>query len=285
MSRIPAPTDLIDRVRSRLARPPTASVGALALLLIGLIGLADYLTGYDLSFGLFYVAPVSLMAWYGSRSAGTSVAGLSAAVWLIANGITAPDGIVPTIIIWNTMIRFGFFGIIALLVAAVRAAHDREKMLARTDQLTGLMNGRAFREIAERELLRATRVGLPITLLYLDLDNFKTVNDRRGHAAGDDLLLAFGRALENAVRATDVVARVGGDEFVVLLPDTSEQDGSVVAVKIQQAIANDERFTRDGVSVSVGATTTGENPATVDDLVSQADEAMYVAKAARAHLP
>ncbi len=282
MPDLPERADLIDRFQSLIGRRPSAQLGALALLLIGLIGLADHVTGYDLSLGLFYVAPVSLVAWYVSRRAGSLSAGLSAVVWLLANSLTAPQGISPTIIVWNTMIRFGFFGIIALLVAVARAAHDREKLLARTDQLTGLMNGRAFRELADRELMRARRLGQPVTLLYLDLDNFKNVNDRRGHATGDELLGAFARVLGNAVRATDVVARVGGDEFVVLLPDTTAENGSLVAAKISQAISGDERFSRDGVAVSVGAATTEGVPADLDELVAAADTAMYEAKSTRA---
>lgn len=283
MSQLPDRADLIGRFQADIGRRPSAHLGALALLLIALIGLADHLTGYDVSFGLFYLAPVSLMAWYVSRRAGTLTACLSAAVWLLANSLTAPPGIPPTIIVWNTMIRFGFFEIIAVLVAAVGAAHDREKLLARTDQLTGLMNGRAFRELADRELMRARRVGHSVTLLYLDLDNFKNVNDRRGHAAGDELLGAFARVLESVVRATDLVGRLGGDEFVVLLPDTSAQQGSLVAAKINQAISADERFARDGVSASVGAATSGGITADLEDLVAAADTAMYEAKSTRAH--
>ena len=282
MSQISEPGDLIERLGSSLGRAPAAQVGALAALLIALIGVADYSTGYDLSFGLFYVAPVSLMAWFGSRRLGVLTAGLSALVWLLANSFTAPAELPRTIVVWNTMIRFGFFGIIGLLVAVSRASHDRERLAARTDQLTGLMNGRAFRDVAEREMLRAGRVGSPVTLLYLDLDNFKNVNDRRGHGAGDEMLVLFARALETAIRGTDVVARLGGDEFVVLLPDTSEEGGARVAAKIHQALADDPRFSTDGVSVSVGAATTEEFPTQVDDLVASADTAMYQAKSIRA---
>lgn len=253
-------------------------LGLSATLLIFGIGLADYTTGYHLSVGLFYVAPVSLLSWYGSRRAGVIGSAFSALTWLLANLYSAPPEIARSIILWNTMIRFGFFVIIAFLLASLRASHVREKELARTDPLTGLANGRAFRERAELELLRSRRVEQPLTLLYLDLNHFKTLNDRLGHPAGDLVLTEFAQVLLAAVRVTDVVCRLGGDEFVVLLPDTSDTQGQLVVSKIHQAVSGDPRLARHGLSVSIGSATTTEVPTTIDDLVTAADSAMYSAK-------
>lgn len=279
MSRPSRPAGIVSRLGAVLSERPAPTIAVAALLIAG-IGVADYLTGYDLSFGLFYVAPVSMLAWLRSRKTGVLAAAVSAVVWLVANTYTAPPEIAPAIIVWNTMIRFGFFVIIAWLVATLRASHLREVEMARIDPLTGLMNSRAFREAADRELARARRTGQPITVLYLDLDKFKSVNDRRGHAAGDALLVAFARTLETAVRATDVVGRLGGDEFVVLLPDTDGEKGLVVAAKIRESVVTDDRFARDGITVSVGLATLDEPPDDIDVLVGSADEAMYRAKRA-----
>lgn len=273
--------DRRDFLRSQLTDESGVRVLALsATLLIFGIGLADYTTGYHLSVGLFYVVPVSLLSWYGSRRAGVLGSAFSALTWLAANFYSAPPEIARSIIVWNTLIRFGFFAIIAFLLASLRASHVREKELARTDPLTGLANGRAFRERAEFELMRSRRVGQPLTLLYLDLNHFKTLNDRLGHPAGDLALTEFAEVLVSAVRATDVVCRLGGDEFVILLPDTSESQAGLVIEKIHDAVSGDVRLARHGLSVSIGSASTTEIPSTIDDLVAAADSAMFAAKRA-----
>lgn len=250
----------------------------LSVLLIAGIGITDHMTGYHLSVGLFYVAPVSLLSWYGSRRAGLFGAGASAMTWLLANSFAAPPEVLPMIIVWNTMIRFGFFAIIAFLLTTLHGSLLRQAELARLDPLTGLMNSRAFRELADLELMRARRSEYPLTLLYLDLDHFKKLNDRLGHVAGDAILVTFARALENGVRATDIVCRIGGDEFVVLLPNTSHEQGDRVALKIHELVSADEQLSRHEIAVSIGAVTVDEPPSTIDELVAVADERMYEAK-------
>lgn len=120
----------------------------------------------------------------------------------------------------------------------------------------------------------------PITLLCLDLDNFKILNDRMGHAAGDRMLLEFARALDGVLRATDLACRLGGDEFAILLPNAKKEDGAVVAAKIEDLVANNVRFSRHRIGVSIGAVTATEPPPTVDELVTSADLAMYQVKQA-----
>ncbi len=267
-------------IRKYLAGRSSTQMMALSGILIAAIGAADYLTGYHLSFGLFYVAPVFLLSWYGSRTVGILGASLCAITWLFADSYTAPPEIDSVILAWNTVIRFGFFVIIAFLLASLRAAYARETALARTDALTGLTNSRAFRESAAQELLRARRASYPLTMLYLDLDNFKRLNDRFGHAAGDEMLREFAKALRGAVRATDLVGRIGGDEFVVLLPNTTELQGEVVIAKIRYVLQQSPRFVQHGISASIGAVTAIDPPSTIDDFIASADAIMYEMKRA-----
>ena len=255
-------------------RSPRA-VTLIAVAIAVAIGFIDLVSGYDLSLGLFYVVPIFLVSWYVSRIAGLLESLFCAGIWLFANYLSAPEHLPQVILLWNTAIRLGFFVVITVLLASLREAYSREKESARTDLLTGVANSRAIQESARLELMRAKRVGYPLTLLYLDLDNFKLINDTRGHAAGDALLVRIGNALKASVRATDLVGRVGGDEFVVLLPDTDDIHAGIVLSKIRHAIEKETRTLNEAVSVSIGAASADANCGTVDDLIRLADARMY----------
>jgi len=156
--------------------------------------------------------------------------------------------------------------------------------IAATDPLTGLSNRRDFEERLVVELRRATRSGCPLSLLFLDLDLFKRYNDRFGHPAGDELLVKLANLLVKTVRSSDLVGRYGGEEFVVLLPDTEEAGALVLAETLRCTVA--ERLAgRLPVTVSVGVATYEPGSAASDAsdqvaprLVAAADEALYRAK-------
>ncbi|MEZ4231601.1 MAG: GGDEF domain-containing protein [Polyangiaceae bacterium] len=162
------------------------------------------------------------------------------------------------------------------LIEANRALNDQSQR----DPLTGLFNRRTLYEVLERELSRVER-GHPLALLMLDLDGFKRVNDTRGHVAGDELLQSIAAAVVSSVRSIDLVVRYGGDEFVVLLPDTEEQAATAVADRVVDAIArvgaavDDEEAVT--ASVGVGVATQADSPR---ELIARADELAYVAKQA-----
>lgn len=162
--------------------------------------------------------------------------------------------------------------------------HRRVQTLAVTDGLTGLLNHRAFSNILNREFVKTKRYQKPLSLIMMDVDNFKTVNDRYGHQAGDQTLREFARLCSEVVRDIDIVARYGGDEFVVILPDTELQQAMTVAERIHAAIVaqvppDDARYAT-GFTVSMGiASCPHQRIASADDLVSEADKALYVAKA------
>ncbi len=163
--------------------------------------------------------------------------------------------------------------------------HDaRERLLesARTDVLTGLMNRRAFFERVAEEHERFERSESPYGLMMLDIDHFKKLNDTYGHPEGDRVLRTFARRLERTLRAVDVVARFGGEEFIVLLPESDGEAARTAGERVRQTIAG-ERFsletTEVEVTVSVGiAAQSPESPVTPDDLLHRADRAMYRAK-------
>ncbi|WP_162600034.1 sensor domain-containing diguanylate cyclase [Azospirillum sp. TSH58] len=168
-------------------------------------------------------------------------------------------------------------------VTALKESEERLRRLSITDSLTGVSNRRHFVEAAEQELARARRYGRPVTLLMLDLDHFKSINDTHGHAVGDEALRAFTAASRALLRENDLLGRTGGEEFAILLPETDIAGARMVAERIRRRTAElavpagDEtvRFT-----VSIGVACCAAGTRDVDAMLSSADEALYRAKAA-----
>lgn len=271
--------------RSRLAgavamlqgMPPMA-VTALAVLLVCAIAVADVATGPDVSLSVFYLLVVILVSSTGRRSHAWFICLVSAAGWLSADAVTRGDYESWFLPLWNVTVRFAVFSICAALVVALVRTVAHERLLSRSDPLTGLANRRALQEHAERELARMARTGAPLTVAYLDIDRFKLVNDVRGHTAGDAVLLAVGRTLRDEGRGADVVARVGGDEFAVLLPDTGDETARIVTARLRaalEALAADSGWP---VGFSVGAVTCAAPGRSTHELLERADQLMYEAK-------
>lgn len=171
---------------------------------------------------------------------------------------------------------------LSLVHAALLAKQQELEVLAERDTLTGLYNRRKFMQIAEQELVRAARTDSGICLLMVDLDFFKHINDHYGHPAGDAVLQQVAGILLHTVRGTDVVARMGGEEFIVLMPNTLRAGALVAAEKLRQALS--ERpldLGESGVSVTASIGVTGLGPqqrASIDALYAAADTALYAAK-------
>ena len=162
--------------------------------------------------------------------------------------------------------------------AELRRARDHANALARVDALTGLGNRRAFDEALQRERERASRYKTPLSLILADLDNFKTINDRHGHPAGDEILRAVSAALALSTRSPDECFRWGGDEFAVVLPQTPCDEARRVAARITAAIPSVAR-TPDGtaVGISLGVAELTENQL-VEDLLGAADRDLLADK-------
>jgi predicted signal transduction protein with EAL and GGDEF domain len=182
----------------------------LGFLLLLLVGEMDYLTGTEISCVIFYLLPISLVTWFVGRLTGILLSSASAITWFIADlmgGAVYQHYLIPY---WNAIIIFGFFSIFTYVLSALKNRVEHEKKEARTDVLTGVGNRKFFYELANIEILRASRYKHLFTVAYIDVDNFKVVNDRFGHITGDRLLAIVADRIRNNIRESDVIARLGG---------------------------------------------------------------------------
>lgn len=171
---------------------------------------------------------------------------------------------------------------IVCLVFRLDEAESRAAELVRTDYLTGCMNRRYFLELAERELTQAVRHGRPLCLMMVDLDNFKWINDSRGHLRGDRILQHVSGRIRQQLRTSDLVGRFGGEEFLVLLPDTGEPLAGQVAERIRAGVESLDHSAQESFNVTVTLGYTSAVPTDTDiiGLIADADTAMLMAKQA-----
>ncbi len=261
-----------------LAGRSTVQLIATGFALSGLIGAIDYLTGFELSLSILYLIPVGLVSWYGPRWAGFLICGVSALMWLAADSAAGHPYSRWVMPIENAAVRLGFFLVTTHLLDTLRARLRREEILARTDGLTQVLNARAFTGVSERLLRLAERHRHPVALAYIDVDNFKAVNDTQGHSAGDRVLLTIAGTLARCIRSTDVLGRMGGDEFAALMPETGYAGAHTAVAKIHEELVRESAAHNWPIGFSIGVAVFPAAPPTVDEALKAADGLMYRVK-------
>jgi diguanylate cyclase (GGDEF)-like protein len=257
-------------------RPATVITFNVAILL--LLGWIDFVTG-DYSLIIFYLIPVSLTAWFVSQGCGVFFCLLAVAVRIVVEESSISFNFShSTLHYWNEIIELLFLLIMSVLFSALKKNLENEKTLASHDPLTGALNRRSFFDLAEHEINRSRRYDLPLTAAYIDLDNFKEINDSLGHRTGDEVLLTVVSAIKTNIRSTDILARFGGDEFVILLPETSGEAAISFLNKIHDHLNDTVTEKNWPITFSIGAATYIETPKSIDEVVQKVDELMYSVK-------
>ena len=263
---------------SRFSPRSPAVICAVNIAILLLLGWLDKITG-DYSLIVFYLIPVALGAWFVSKSFGVLFCILAVAVRIVVEESTTSFHFShSTLHYWNELVEFLFLLIMSMLFSALKANLEKEKTLASHDPLTGVLNRRAFFDLAEYEVNRSRRYSLPITLAYIDLDRFKEINDTLGHRAGDEVLIAVVTTIRANMRNTDILARFGGDEFVILFPATSGEAAAPLLNKLHAHLNDTTARNNWPVTFSIGAATCLEAPLSIEELIQRADELMYSVK-------
>ncbi|WP_036485876.1 GGDEF domain-containing protein [Myxosarcina sp. GI1] len=247
------------------------------LILTLIIGTIDYFVVIDFSLSIFYLLPTVLVAWYAGIWYGLAISIISSCSWLI-NDFTVTKIYYPYFRFWNIVVRFIFFSSITYLLAALKTAYEREKRFAQTDALTGITNRRYFFDLLQQELNLALRYEKIFTVAYFDLDNFKLVNDRYGHAQGDELLKLIAEITTQTIRRVDIFARIGGDEFALLLPETDFAASQTALQRLQTELLMVMEFYSYPVTFSIGAITFVRQLNSIDEIIRSIDSLMYEVK-------
>jgi diguanylate cyclase (GGDEF)-like protein len=249
-----------------------ANIAVLALL--GSVRVASEAEYY---FASLAILPVMATTWVFGRRDGLVLSFLAAAMWVVAD-LSADPGGVPAWLLWtNALTRLLTYALVTVLVAEVRSLLAREREWAMHDGLTGLLNRRAFLELGDAESMRSRRYEHSLAIVFIDLDNFKQLNDTRGHSAGDAALRVTANALHTKLRLSDSVARLGGDEFAIVLPEidyaAAVDAGRKISAAIRTALAD-----YPPVTASVGVAWFNRACPRFDTMVAAADRLMYEVK-------
>jgi len=260
--------------RPRLVR--TLRLTGWAALVAG-VYLLNLRTPAELRLGILYVIPVLLAAWHDGLGWGVAFA-FAPTLLRFRIGIgQLPEATSLEIRVLNEVAYLAVVGVAIAGLSQVRHTQDQLELLATHDPLTSVLNARAFAQELAHELGRNRRYGRPLALIYLDLDDFKQVNDAHGHATGDAVLRLVADAMRGAVRQADVVGRLGGDEFGVLMPETDAGVAHAAASRLVAGIRTVFRGTP-SVTASIGVVAVSGTEAGTDELLRKADHAMYEAK-------
>jgi diguanylate cyclase (GGDEF)-like protein len=259
------------------SRQSKSFVAALEFLIVIGVGWVDYFTGPAYSLLLLYLIPVLTTAWFIGKWASVAISVESAIVLLVVDVVWQKYSFGSVALYWNDLSNLVFFLLVTYIIASLKAAFEREKLAAGTDTLTGIANRRRFYDLADVEIDRLRRYGHPFTVCYIDIDNFKQINDAFGHGEGDNILRLTAECIRNNMRRTDVVGRLGGDEFALLMPETGEDVALNVVGKLLtlQKTALTRGLT---TTLSIGMVVYLSPPENVDEMIRRADALMYSAK-------
>jgi len=252
----------------------------LAVVLIWAINF--YYTWPEMQFSLMYLVPVAWVTWRTGRAGGVILAIASTVAWASMEALQNPFFGHSVLTYLNVATIAVLFLSFVFILAKLKDALLRETELSRTDGLTGIANRRAFLEELGQEIKRTLRDNHPMTVVYLDVDDFKTINDTLGHHKGDECLLLVAQTIRGELRSTDTIARMGGDEFAIITGDASLESRTMIEQRLAGII--EQRNNAAGrdyklvLSVGVLKCDISMQGLTIEDLLAKADALMYEQK-------
>lgn len=260
-------------------KPISAGKAALIVSLNAIIFFyIDYVTGSELSFSVFYLLPITLAILLNGQRLGILFSIICSILWFSADVLATTHYFSVVIMVWNAIVRFIYFIFHIMLISALLEKVKTMRALSMQDPLTQTANWRNFDEYSRNIIKNATRERKNIALAYLDIDNFKIVNDSLGHSVGDAVLQELARVMKSAMRPSDMVARLGGDEFVILLYDVDLESTKKIIARIQQNVREGMAERRWDITLSIGAIVFSVVSSSIGPMIRRVDDLMYEVK-------
>jgi diguanylate cyclase (GGDEF)-like protein len=246
--------------------------------LISIIFMIDYMTPAECDVSALYGAAIIYASWHGNTKQGLATAALcvltTTYIVLIQNIVFSREIYFYLYVLNKIFIMFS----LSIAVSWCRRALNTAIATGQTDPLTGIANRRALQERIALEINRSKRNKAIFAFAYIDIDNFKAINDQMGHDVGDAVLVATTRTLCRHLRSSDLAARIGGDEFCILLPDCTRTEGAAVIRRLRQALQGVMAQQQWPVTFSIGLAAFDNVPESVEQVIAEADRLMYAAK-------
>ena len=260
--------------------PEHLKIQITAAALMGAIFLLDHLAASQIMLGIYYVFPIALMSWAGGMLWGSLFSLLALGLSLMTGFDVGHPFIKPLYFYIDTFSSLAAFLLVAYLTSRFSNTHHKLQILARQDFITGIMNRIGFYEMLNLEINRQIRYGYPFALALIDCDNFKSVNDTLGHQEGDSLLATVATTLNNGMRKTDVVARLGDDEFALILTSVTKTESAGVVEKLQRMLNKSMQEHQWNITFSIGVMVFSSAPDSVGHALEVTDKLMYEVKQA-----
>jgi diguanylate cyclase (GGDEF)-like protein len=270
------------KVETYLNKQSKRTIFLVAVLIVLLVSSFDLIPHEEHLFSIviFYTIPILVVSWFIGRGAGIFFSVVCSSIWLYSDYILqvtkGNEFFLP--LYFNMVMRLAFFLWISTMLYDLKKALELQFIQSRTDYLTGLANRRYFVELAEREIARSRRYHHPFAFMYLDIDDFKKINDTQGHHGGDKLLATIGHTLKSSVRGTDVPVRLGGDEFAVLFTETTNEYLDKILNRVKTNLLNNTERSGQKVTFSIGCVAFKRTPDSIDEMIQRADKLAYDVK-------
>jgi diguanylate cyclase (GGDEF)-like protein len=264
---------MIQRLSAFLELQSRTALATMACVMATLLGVLDFITGVEIHFLLLYLVPIFIASWFISKEAGIALAIFTSLVWLVAHLLGGRSYSSVWVGYWNLLMRATTFSVFAITQAQLRMKLVELSHLASRDFLTGLPNGHAFYELTAKEMDRAFGVE-PMTLVCIDVTGFKWVNHRFGYPAGDHMMCAIANTIRQSVPRPDLVGRMGGTSFAVLLPNVGSDLAKLILQRVQTELDQERRKNAQPLTFFISAIACTKAPRTVAELMQQADAQM-----------